>query len=64
MYVHGILSGLTHIDLSSPDSFHFYHTHILYKSPIFGQLLDLICPAKINLFGPRLESYNPYNMAN
>ena len=33
-------------------------------SPILGQFLDLICPAKINLFEPRLEFYNPFNMAN
>ena len=38
--------------------------YIPYESPILGQLLNLICPAKIYLFEPRLESYNPYNMAN
>ena len=37
---------------------------IPYESPILGQLLDLISPAKINLFEPRLEFYNPYDMAN
>ena len=37
---------------------------IPYESQILGQLLDLICLAKINLFEPRLESYNPYDMAN
>ena len=30
--VHGILSGLTHIDLSSPDSFHICYTHIYTAS--------------------------------
>ena len=38
--------------------------YIPYESQILGQLLDLICLAKINLFEPRLESYNPYDMAN
>ena len=38
--------------------------YIPYESPILGQLLDLISLAKINLFEPKLESYNPYNMAN
>jgi hypothetical protein len=32
---------------------------IPYKSLILGQLLDLISPAKINLFEPRFESYDP-----
>ena len=37
---------------------------IPYESPILGQLLDLISPAKINFFEPRFESYDPYDMAN
>ena len=39
-------------------------TYLPYESQILGQLLDLICLAKINLFEPRLESHNPYDMAN
>ena len=31
---------------------------------MLGQLLDLISLAKINLFEPRFESYDPYDMAN
>ena len=31
---------------------------------IVGQLLDLISPAKINLFDPRFKSYDPWDMAN
>ena len=34
-----------------------------YVPPILGQLLDLIYLARTNLFEPRLESYNPYDMA-
>jgi hypothetical protein len=37
---------------------------ILNESPILGQLLDLISPAKINLFEPRFKSYDPWDMAN
>ena len=37
---------------------------ILYVPWILGQLFDLICLAKINLFEPRLESYNTYDMAS
>ena len=33
--------------------------YIPYESPILGQLLDLISPAKINLFGSRFQSYDP-----
>ena len=44
--------------------FKMQKNHIPYESQILGQLLDLICLAKINLFEPRLESYNPYDMAN
>jgi hypothetical protein len=29
-----------------------------------GQLLDLISPTKINISEPRLESYDPWDMAN
>ena len=32
--------------------------------PILGQLLDLISPAKISISEPRLESYDPWDMAN
>ena len=35
-----------------------------YVPPILGQLLDLIFLAITNLFEPRLESYNPYDIAN
>jgi hypothetical protein len=35
-----------------------------YKSPILGQLLDLISLAKINLFESRFKSYDPWVMAN
>ena len=35
-----------------------------YESPIFGQLLDLISPAKINLCEPRFKSYDPWDMVN
>ena len=37
---------------------------LLYKSPILGQLLGLISLGKINLFEPRFESYEPWDMAN
>ena len=37
---------------------------IPYESPILGQLLDLISPAKINLFEPRFEFYDPWDMAS
>ena len=33
-----------------------------YESPILGQLLDLIAPAKINLFELRFKSYGPWDM--
>ena len=38
--------------------------YVPYVPPILGQLLDLLYLARTNLFGPRLESYNPYDMAN
>ena len=46
-------------DLSSTPKGLF--TNYVYKtmSPILGQLLNLISPAKINLFDPRFESYDP-----
>ena len=34
------------------------------QSPILGQLLDLISPAKINRFEPKFESYGQWDMAN
>ena len=37
---------------------------IPYVPPILGQLLDLISPTKINISEPRLESYDPWDMAN
>ena len=40
-------------------SFSFRLTVVPYESLILGQLLDLISPAKINLFDPRFESYDP-----
>ena len=45
-------------------NFTYSMMYVPYESHILGQLLDLICLAKINLFEPRLESYNPYDMAN
>ena len=33
---------------------------VTYESPILGQLLDLISPAKINLCEPRFKSYEAY----
>ena len=33
--------------------------HVPYESPILGQILDLISPAKINFFGRRFKSYDP-----
>ena len=41
-----------------------YEIRVRYKSPILGQLLDLMSPSKINLFDPRFKSYNPWDMAN
>ena len=38
--------------------------HLPYVPPILGRLLDLISPAKINISEPRLESYDPWDMAN
>jgi hypothetical protein len=35
-----------------------------YVPPILGQLLDLIPPTKINISDTRLESYDPWDMAN
>ena len=35
-----------------------------YKSPILGQLLDLISPTEIGRFEPKFESYDQWNMAN
>ena len=46
-----------------------YHSNlatilITYESPILRQILDLISPAKINLFEPRFELYDLWDMAN
>ena len=41
-----------------------YIQQLPYESPILGQLLDLISPAKINISEPRFESYDPWDMAN
>ena len=38
--------------------------NIPYESPILGQILDLISPAKFNLLHPRFKSYDPWDMAN
>ena len=35
-----------------------------YESPILGQLLSLISPAKIHLFGTRFKPYDPWDKAN
>jgi hypothetical protein len=37
---------------------------IPYVPLILGQLLDLISPTKINISEPRLELYDPWDMAN
>ena len=34
-----------------------------YESPILGQLLNLISLDRINLFEPRFEFYDPWDMA-
>jgi hypothetical protein len=42
-----------------------YLSHFgIYVPPILGQLLDLISPAKINISELRLESYDPWDIAN
>ena len=42
--------------------FGFSVTYLPYESPILGQLLDLISPARVNIFEPRLKSYDPWGM--
>ena len=39
------------------------HTNVPYESPILGQLLNLISLDRINLFEPRFEFYDPWDMA-
>ena len=41
----------------------FFSDAIPYKSLILGQLIDLISPAKINLFKTRFKSYDPWELA-
>ena len=45
-------------------SYYILYYKLPYVPPILGQLLDLISPAKINISEPRLESYDPWDMAN
>ena len=49
------------------ENFFFYKKKSLgiwYFQPIFGQLLDLISPAKFNISEPSFKSYEPWDMAN